>query len=144
MQVLAPRGLRTLLRTGQEIQRSVAAKPAGLLLHENLIWSLWPLHLGMRQYWRNLEALEQWTREDYHKGWWQSFVLDQGGTTFWHELYAMRGGIEGLYMAGNEVGLSSFAPIVPARGTMYSSRQRIGHAGATPDSIIREEEYETE
>jgi hypothetical protein len=33
---------------------------------ENLIWSLVPSHLGMRQYWRDLDRLERWTRSGPH------------------------------------------------------------------------------
>jgi hypothetical protein len=43
-------GLKTLLGFGPKISRSVAAHPDGLLLHETLMYSLAPPHLGMRQY----------------------------------------------------------------------------------------------
>jgi hypothetical protein len=33
-----------------------------VLLHEDLIWSLFPPHVGMRQYWRDFDSLESWTR----------------------------------------------------------------------------------
>ena len=45
-------GVKTLLGFGPRIEGSVAARPDGLLLHENIFYSLFPLHLGMRQYWR--------------------------------------------------------------------------------------------
>ena len=45
-------GVKTLLGFGPKIEGSVAARPDGLLLHENIFYSLFPLHLGMRQYWR--------------------------------------------------------------------------------------------
>lgn len=47
--------------------RQVRAHPDGLLLHENLIWSLFPPHVGMRQYWRDLASLESWTRSEPHR-----------------------------------------------------------------------------
>src|SRR5262249_23089441 len=53
---------------------SVDQKPDGLLLHENLIYSLIPLHLGMRQYWRDFDALEAWTRSTPHREWWRNFL----------------------------------------------------------------------
>jgi hypothetical protein len=50
MRVNSPRGLKTLLRLGRGIKAAVAAKPVGLLLHEGLMFSLWPVHTGIRQY----------------------------------------------------------------------------------------------
>jgi hypothetical protein len=57
-------GIKTLLGFGPKIEGSVAARPAGLLLHENIFYSFFPLHLGMRQYWRDFESLERFTRAD--------------------------------------------------------------------------------
>ncbi len=121
------RGLWTLLRTGPEIDRAVAERPEGLLLHESFIVSLWPLHLGMRQYWRDFDALEVWTRTGQHRQWWQRFVRDPAGTTFWDETYTQRGGIEAIYSdRARPVGLQRFAPVVPARGAHFLARQRLG------------------
>src|SRR6202041_1414666 len=55
-------GIKTLLGFGPKIEGSVAARPDGLLLHENIFFSFFPLHLGMRQYWRDFESLERFTR----------------------------------------------------------------------------------
>src|SRR5947209_15266695 len=74
------RGLRTLVGLGPEIARSVAARPDGLLLHENLIFSLLPVHAGMRQYWRDFDALERWAGSLPHRRWWQELLRDPGGT----------------------------------------------------------------
>jgi hypothetical protein len=52
-------GLKTLFGLGPQIKNSVDQKPEGLLLHENFIMSLIPLHLGMRQYWRDFDTLEK-------------------------------------------------------------------------------------
>jgi hypothetical protein len=52
-----------------------------------MIYSLFPPHVGMRQYWRDFESLERWTRADPHRTWWKQFLQDTGGTGFWHELY---------------------------------------------------------
>jgi Domain of unknown function (DUF4188) len=60
MRVNELRGLRTLLRFGPKIAKSVADQPDGLLLHENMIFSVVPPHGGMRQYWRDFESLERW------------------------------------------------------------------------------------
>jgi len=60
MRVNKPRRLRTLLRFGPKISKSVADQPDGLLLHENMIFSVVPPHGGMRQYWQDFESLERW------------------------------------------------------------------------------------
>ena len=57
MRVNALAGLWTLVGFGPRIAGSVDSKPDGLLLHENLIFSLFPPHTGMRQYWRDGETL---------------------------------------------------------------------------------------
>jgi hypothetical protein len=93
MRVNSPRGLKTVLQFGPRISSAVAEKPEGLLLHENLLFSLFPLHVGMRQYWRDFDALEAWARSMPHQKWWQDFVRDSGGTAFWHETYFLRRGI---------------------------------------------------
>jgi hypothetical protein len=85
MRVNAWAGLKTLRGFGPKIARSVADRPEGLLLHENFLFSLWPPHAGMRQYWRDFESLEAWTRSDPHRIWWKRFLHDSGGTGFWHE-----------------------------------------------------------
>jgi signal transduction histidine kinase len=43
----------------------------------------------MRQYWRDFESLERWTRTEPHRDWWKQFLRDTGGTGFWHELYSV-------------------------------------------------------
>ena len=131
MRVNFLRGLKTLLGFGPKIQSSVDAHPEGLLRHENLIVSLFPLHVGMRQYWRDYPSLEAWTRSEPHRIWWKNFLRNSGGTGFWHETYFMRGGIEAIYDdIPQPLGLLAFAPSRDARGSMFSSRQRLGLSGA--------------
>src|ERR1700722_18842167 len=96
MKVRKPRGLLTVLRFGPAISKAVADKPDGLLLHENFFFSLFPPHVGMRQYWRDFDSLETWARTVPHQKWWQDFVRDSGGTGFWHETYFMGGGMEAI------------------------------------------------
>jgi len=131
MRVNAPTGLKTLLGFGPKIARSVDALPDGLLLHENLMFSLWPPHAGMRQYWRDFESLERWARSTPHGDWWRDFIRDSGGTGFWHEAYFMRGGMEAVYdNMVQATGFLKFAPVRPARGSMFSARDRAGRPGA--------------
>ena len=143
MKVKAPRGIKTLLGFGPKIQKSVAEKPDGLLLHQNMIYSLFPLHFGMRQYWRDFESLERWSCSGTHKQWWQKFLLDTAGTGFWHELYVRNGEMEGAFIDIEETGMSGFAPTIPARGTMFSARRRLRRGGeeAVPSVYSEEELY---
>jgi hypothetical protein len=48
MRVNALVGLKRLLGLGPQIQTAAGEKPDGLLLHENLLYGLFPPHLGMR------------------------------------------------------------------------------------------------
>ena len=43
-------GFKTLMGFGPQIAKSVEAQPDGLLRHENFVFSLFPAHVGMRQY----------------------------------------------------------------------------------------------
>ena len=130
MRMNAFSGLKRILGLGPQIADSVKAQPDGLLLHENLLFSLFPLHAGMRQYWRDFESLECWTRSEPHREWWKNFLRDSGGTGFWHETYALRGGIEAIYDDLPEpIGMMKFAPLQPARGSSFSARQRLQREG---------------
>ena len=136
-------GLKTLLVFGAQIGKAVDDEPDGLLLHENLLWSLFPPHAGMRQYWRDFESLEAWTRSQPHRDWWKNFLRDSGGTGFWHETYFARGGIEGIYddMAA-PTGAMRFAPLRQARGGMFSARRRPHLAGEpAPGTPLDEQDF---
>jgi hypothetical protein len=142
MRVNAWTGLKTLLGTGPQIRNSVNQKPDGLLLHENLIFSLIPLHLGMRQYWRDFDTLEAWCRSTPHREWWRKFLRSSGGTGFWHEAYFMRGGMEAIYDdVPNRLGFGQFAPLEPARGPMFSARNRARLAGEPVAPVVQEAEF---
>src|SRR5258708_11084243 len=78
MRARSLRGVGRLAKLGPQITRSVKDQPDGLLLHESLVFSLVPPHLGMRQYWRDFDALERWTRELPHQAWWREFLADSG------------------------------------------------------------------
>lgn len=123
-------GIKTLIGFGPKISRSADDQPDGLLLHESILYSLFPPHVGMRQYWRDFDSLEKWTRSEPHRVWWQQFLKDTGGTGFWHEAYFVRGGMEAIYIdIDAPVGFTAFAPVVPARGAMFSARRRMDLAG---------------
>jgi hypothetical protein len=142
MRVHKPKGMLRLIGLGPQIRSSWKEQPDGLLLHEDIVWSLFPPHLGMRQYWRDLESLERWTRSEPHRRWWHQFLHDSGGTGFWHEAYFMHGGIEAIY-DDTEVplGMGKFAPELPARGAMFSARRRAGRAEQPPpEPVIAEAE----
>jgi hypothetical protein len=128
MRVNSMRGIKTLLSFGPKIAKAVAEEPDGLLLHENVLFSLFPPHGGMRQYWRDFDSLEKWARSGAHAQWWKSFLADRGGTGFWHETYFRGGQIESVYIDMPPSGLSRFAPVETARGSMFSARRRLGLA----------------
>jgi hypothetical protein len=139
MRVRKARGLRKLLETGRQIRGGVAQDPDGLLLHENFVFSFLPPHFGMRQYWRDLDALERWTRELPHQQWWKDFLRDSAGTGFWHETYFMQGGMEAIYDdITNPIGMMSFAPRQRARGRMFSARSRLGLGEPRMDAVVPE------
>lgn len=144
MRVNTLAGLKTLMGFGPRIANAVGEAPDGLLLHESFLFSLRPPHVGMRQYWRDFDALERWARSEPHAAWWRSFVSDSGGTGFWHETYSMRAGIEAVYDdMPVPVGLMRIAPVVPARGTRFSARRRLRlpDVDATP-APVREDDTE--
>ena len=132
MRVNTLTGLKTLIGFGPQISQSVNAKPEGLLLHENFMFSLFPPHAGMRQYWRDFDSLERWARSAPHQAWWRQFLRNSGGTGFWHEAYFMQGGMEAVYDdMVKSTGFLSFAPARPARGAMFSARGRAHRAGSS-------------
>ena len=137
MRVNALAGLKTLIGFGPKIAGSVDARPEGLLLHENFLFSLLPPHAGMRQYWRDFESLEAWARSEPHREWWQQFLRNSGGTGFWHESYFMSGGMEAVYddMVA-DTGFLRFAPVQQARGNMFTARERAGRPPATKPSAV--------
>jgi len=146
MRVNAWTGLKTLAGLGPQIAKSVEQKPDGLLLHENFIMSLFPVHVGMRQYWRDFDSMEAWSRTEPHRRWWTDFLRSSGGTGFWHETYFMRGGMEAVYDdLPAPLGLGQFAELKPARGPMFGARSRARLAGISPPAIVKEAElYETD
>ena len=126
MKTLSLKGVLTLAKLGPGIDKAVAEKPDGLLVHEPFIFSFLPLHLGMRQYWRDFDSLEKWARSLPHKQWWGDFLRKPAGVGFWHETYFARGGFEAIYDGLNgPLGLGKFATEVPAEGAMFSARRRL-------------------
>ena len=135
-------GIKTLLGFGLKISAAAAAQPEGLLRHETIIYSLFPMHVGMRQYWRDVESLMKWTRSDPHRQWWQNFLKNSGGTGFWHETYFRRGGMEAIYDdVAQPIGFMGFAPILPARGPMFGAAARAGKESAAPPVLAEDELY---
>jgi hypothetical protein len=133
-------GLKTLIGFGPQIAKSAADRPHGLLSHENMIYSVFPMHVVLRQYWRDMESLLQWSRSEPHRQWWKGFLRDSGGTGFWHETYLMEGGMEAIYDdVPGAVGFMRFAPAQAARGTMFGAAHRVAR-GDGGDSVVSEDE----
>ena len=117
------RGLMALLGIGRGLRQVQANPPDGLLAHENILYAL--NHVGMRQYWRDLESLEAFTRSQPHSEWWRRFGRGAGGAGFWHETYRRAGGMEAIYLNMPPIGLASFAASRPPVGPFRTSRERL-------------------
>lgn len=118
------RALKALLGIGRELDIIGRKKPDGLLAHELFLFGI--NHVGMRQYWRDFESLEAFTRSDPHKTWWAAFSKDSQGSGFWHEAYRKAGGMEAIYLGmPKPIGLASFAASRAPIGPFMSSRDRI-------------------
>ena len=118
------RGLRAMRRIGPGLAQIARDQPDGLLAQDNMRFGL--LHFGFRQYWRDLDALERFTRSEPHADWWRRIRELSAGAGFWHETYHARGGIEALYVAMPEpVGLQRFAPERRPVGPFMTARSRV-------------------
>lgn len=123
MKVTRLQGILTLMGLGKELSPLARNKPDGLLHQDTLLWRF--DHVGIRQYWRDFDALERFTRSEPHKGWWRDFLRDQKGTAFWHETYRNAGGVEGVYIGlPTPVGLGCFAAHRPRSGEHATARRR--------------------
>ncbi len=116
-------GARALLRIGRGLRTVKREPPDGLLSHEDLWFGF--LHPGFRQYWRDFESLEAFTRAPQHAAWWRGFARDSRGGGIWHETYRLRGGMEAIYSGVPAIGLASFAPERAPTGAFMSARQRV-------------------
>jgi hypothetical protein len=135
------RGFNAMGKLRKHIKASVDAQPDGLLLHEDLFWSVIPFHGGMRQYWRDFDALERWSRSLPHSEWWKNFLRDPQGTGFWHETYFIGGGFEAIYdNVSKPIGMLAFAPAEVARGRMFGARSRAGRTGEAEAPALSETE----
>lgn len=118
------RGLSALLQIGPGMRRLRSDPPDGLLSHEQFMFG-WR-HLGIRQYWRDFDSLERFTRDSPHAEWQRRFLRDDGGAGFWHETYRASGGIEAIYLnMPDAIGLKRFAPTRAPVGRFFSARDRL-------------------
>ena len=124
------RGIATLLGVGKGLRQIELNPPDGLLANEQFLFAL--NHVGIRQYWRDLESLEAFTRSEPHAQWWRGFLRDSGGAGFWHESYS-RHGMEAVYIdMPGPVGLDRFAPGRQPTGPFMTARQRMLTAQTGP------------
>jgi hypothetical protein len=123
-QVSTWRGFFAILGIGKGLGLIRRNKPNGLLADEPVLYGL--RHVGMRQYWRDLESLEAFTRSNPHKTWWAQFSKDSKGAGFWHEAYRKSGGMEAIYInMPKPIGLASFAAERRPEGPFLSTRDRL-------------------
>ena len=120
------KGARDLLRIGRGLRTLRRHPPPGLLSHENLWFGF--MHPGFRQYWRDFDSLDAFTRAPQHKGWWGDFARSPGGNGIWHETYCLRGGMEAIYSGMPGIGFASFAPALTPSGRFAGARQRLSPA----------------
>ena len=124
------RGIATLLGVGKGLRQIELNPPDGLLANEQFLFAL--NHVGIRQYWRDLESLEAFTRSEPHAQWWRGFLRDSGGAGFWHESYS-RHGMEAVYIdMPGPVGFDRFAPERQPTGPFMTARQRMLATRASP------------
>jgi hypothetical protein len=82
------------------------------------------------------------SRSAPHREWWRNFLRSSGGTGFWHETYLMRGGMEAVYDdVPTRLGFGQFAPLLPARATMFSARNRARLTGGPVIPVVNEAEF---
>lgn len=118
------RGLLAMRPIGTGLARIARERPDGLLAHEGMLFGL--THFGFRQYWRDVDALEAFTRSEPHADWWRRIRELSAGAGFWHETYHVRGGVEALYVAmPGPVGLQHFAAERQPVGPFMTARSRI-------------------
>lgn len=118
------KALPSFMDIGRGLSGLSRTPPDGLLANEPFLFG-WN-HVGIRQYWRDAASLEKFTKQAPHSGWWKSFLQDNRDCSFWHEIYNARGGVEGIYIdTPDRVGLGRFAPMRPAVGPYFSSKERL-------------------
>jgi len=63
---------------------------------------------------------------------------------FWHETYFRSGQMESVYIDMPGTGLAKFAPVTPARGSLFSARRRLNmqERSGPPPGIPEEELYQ--
>lgn len=124
LKIRSPRALLALGDVGRGLSAIRRDPPDGLLANQHVLFG-WN-HVGIRQYWRDFESLQRFTRDAPHALWWKSFLKDPKHCGFWHETFRARGGFEAIYVALPErTGLGSFAPIRAPIGPFMSSRDRL-------------------
>ncbi|UDL95805.1 DUF4188 domain-containing protein [Lichenihabitans sp. PAMC28606] len=118
------RSIPAFLRLGKGFAEIERDPPEGLLGEERCLYG-WN-HVGFRQYWRDLDCLERFTRSAPHSVWWREFLSDSHGAGFWHEAYSAKGGIEAIYIGmPKATGLAAFAPPRNPVGPFMSGRDRL-------------------
>lgn len=117
-------GLLTMFGIGTGLRAIKADPPDGLLADENFLFGL--THVGIRQYWRDLDSLERFTRSEPHAEWWRNVKKHGRGAGFWHESYRMKGGMEAIYIdMPGPIGFGRFAESRRPVGPFLSARERL-------------------
>ena len=124
-------GVKAALRIGPGLNAFSRDMPDGLLAHDQMLWG-WN-HLGIRQYWRDLDSLERFTRSEPHAAWWRDFMKRYNGAGFWHETYSRSGKMEAVYLdMPSPTGFARFAPAVDPVGAYKGMRGRLDASHPAP------------
>ena len=117
-------GFRTLFGLGKGLRSIKTDIPDGLLADETFLFGL--THIGIRQYWRDLDSLERFTKSEPHADWWRNIRKHGRGAGFWHESYRMQGGMEAIYIdMPKPMGFGRFAEQKRPVGPYMSARERL-------------------
>ncbi|WP_062110925.1 monooxygenase family protein [Aureimonas sp. AU40] len=123
-QVRGWRGVPALMRIGRGLRSLRDQPPEGLLWDQQFLYG-WN-HVGIRQYWRDPDSLERFTRAAPHSLWWRDFSRDAQTCGFWHEAYHAKGGVEGIYVnLDRPGGLAGFAPERAPTGPFMTGGDRL-------------------
>lgn len=144
MRAHSVRGVVKLASYGYQILESVNGidgskelTPEGLLHMEDEIHSILPPHVIIRQYWKDMDALEEWTHTGTHSELWDRLSENPEGTSFWHELYS-QDGIEAIYngMESSPTGMMNFAPTESLEGDLSPIQERLQNPSESPISSL--------
>ena len=136
----ASKPLFGLRPANRELRRRQTRRPPPAT--KDFFFSLFPLHTGMRQYWRDMDSLLTWTRSEPHRAWWKTScatpAAPASGTKPTPCAAAWK---PSTTTSPNPIGFARFAPNVDARGSMFTAAHRTAIANTAPPVVNEEDLY---